>query len=70
MRTHIMANVRKFDGRRKIGPERFRQFLKKSAKFRKIRPKRTGDDGGIVDIRNTEIRSILVINRPISLINR
>jgi hypothetical protein len=39
-------------------------------KFRKIQLKRTGDDEGIVEIRNIEIRPILAINRPISQINR
>jgi hypothetical protein len=48
----------------------FRKIQKKSAKFGKIWPKRTGDDGGIVEIRNTKIRLVLVIYRPTSLINR
>jgi hypothetical protein len=65
-----MASVRKFDGRRKTGLGRFRRFLEKSAKYGKIRPKRSRDDGGTIEIRNTEIWPVLAINRPISPINR
>jgi hypothetical protein len=39
-------------------------------KYGKIRPKRTGDDRGSLEIWNTEIRPVLVINRSISTINR
>jgi hypothetical protein len=48
----------------------FRKIQKKSAKFEKIWTKRTRDDGGIVEIRNTKIRPVLVIYRPTSSINR
>jgi hypothetical protein len=48
----------------------FWKIQKKSMKFGKIWPKRTGDDGGTVEIWNTEIWPVLMINRPISPINR
>jgi hypothetical protein len=67
------TSAQKFDGRRKFRPERFHRFQKiqkKSAKFGKIWPKRTRDDGGIVEIRNTKIWPVLVIYQPTSSINR
>jgi hypothetical protein len=61
------TSVGKFGERRKTGPHRFRRFLEnsdKSAKFRKIRPKHTGDNGGTVKTGKTKIRSVSLINWP------
>jgi hypothetical protein len=48
-----IGSVQKFGGRRKIGPSdsvSFWKIRKNSVKFRKIRPKRIGDNRGTVEI--------------------
>jgi hypothetical protein len=48
----------------------FWKIRKKSLKFGKIRPKRSGEDGGTVEMWNIEIRLVLAIHRLTSPINR
>jgi hypothetical protein len=43
----------------------FWKIWKKSAKFRKIWLKHTGDDGGTVKTGKTKIRLVLLINQPV-----
>jgi hypothetical protein len=48
-------------------PSVFKKFRQKSTKIRKIRSKRTEDDGGTVKTENTEMRPVSLINRPVFL---
>jgi hypothetical protein len=48
----------------------FWKIRKKSVKFGKIRPKRSGEDGGTVEMWNIEIRLVLAIHWLTSPINR
>jgi hypothetical protein len=54
------VSFRKFGGKSKLG---FCWFFENLMKFRKIRSKRTVEDGGTVEIQNTKIRQVLVINQ-------
>jgi hypothetical protein len=61
--NHDDGQCSKIRRKEEIRPHRFRRIFKFWKKISKIQPKRTGDDGGTVKIRKTEMRPVSTLNR-------